>query len=329
MKGANRLEDLSVSLEEIESDLMPEVESSKFRIEDLPSVWAMTESTEWVVEGFIPEGSVTLVTGDSGIGKSTLALAAAGAVAHGLPFLGRTTLQKPVLYIDGENPVSVVRERLERLHIAEMDALKLWGQWNVRAPDPCSDLVLEWAKAYRGLIIVDSLIQFHSGSEQDSADTRRYMNRFKRLAHVGASPFVLHHTGKAENSKQYRGSSDIKAVVDQAFVLEAVGEPGGGALRLKPFKERVAKVGEIHLDFSSGVFRLREGRSKTNREIVEEVIEANPNRTGRDVVKLARDRGATKSRAEEILTEGLRDGWLQGTPGPRKSILYRMRGPDD
>jgi RecA-family ATPase len=88
------------------------------------------------------------------------------------------------------------------------------------------------------LIIFDSLIQFHTGSEQDSSETRRYLDQYRRLAHLGPGIVLPHHTGKGEGAKQYRGSSDIKASVDQAFCLEALSDGGGSTtreLRLSPF----------------------------------------------------------------------------------------------
>ncbi len=77
---------------------------------------------------------ITFITGDSGVGKSTfalaLAVALAGAVVKGNPFLGLKTAQQRRLYVDGENPASVVRQRLKRLAIRETDALTVWGEWN-------------------------------------------------------------------------------------------------------------------------------------------------------------------------------------------------------
>ena len=66
------------------------------------------------------------------------------------------------------------------------------------------------------------------------------MRQFRRLANLGATVIVLHHTGKAETSKQYRGSSDIKAAVDTAYLLEKVpGESESlGKLSLTCFKPK-------------------------------------------------------------------------------------------
>jgi hypothetical protein len=303
-----------------------------FNLSRLPSIWSLDMRTSWLVEGLVPEGALTLITGDSGVGKSTLALALAGAVAHGVPFLDLRTMQRTALYVDGENPGSVVRERLERLGIKETRALQVWGGWNEVAPlGPHFSGVIEWAKEHRGLIVYDSLIQFHSGSEQDSSETRQYMLHFRTLAHLGASVLILHHTGKGENARQYRGSSDIKAAVDQALVLEALGESESGnhTLRLKPFKNRIAEVPTLRIDFSGGVFRVASGAPRTNREMLLDVIERNPNLPGREINALAGAAGVAKNRCEALLVEGARDGWLIVTPGPHRSKLYRLRDADD
>ena len=63
----------------------------------------------------------------------------------------------------------------------------------------------------KGVIIFDSLVAFHPGSEQDSKRDWKYMDGFRSLASAGATVIVIHHSGKSEGSKEYRGSSDIKS----------------------------------------------------------------------------------------------------------------------
>jgi energy-coupling factor transporter ATP-binding protein EcfA2 len=303
-----------------------------FSIDEIPSIWALEGRMEWLIDGLIPHGAVTLITGDSGVGKSTFALSMAGAVAHGHPFLERETMQKFSLYVDGENPVGVCRERLDRLGIAETDSLKVWGGWVDPAPEgPHAVSVIEWARIHRGLIVYDSLIQFHPGSEQDSSETRKYMKHYRHLAHQGAAVVVLANTGKGENTKQFRGSSDIKAAVDQAYCIEAVGDSGDSVrvLRLTPFKCRIADVKPLRVEFTSSGFRPSEDRVKTNREIVEQIIAAKPNSSGKEIISLATAAGVAKNRAEALLMEGVRDEWLIVTPAKHNTKLYRVRGPDD
>lgn len=58
---------------------------------------------EWVVENSIPAGTVVIVAGDAGVGKSVMNLGEGLHVALGRPFLGLKTVQRRVLYFDEEN----------------------------------------------------------------------------------------------------------------------------------------------------------------------------------------------------------------------------------
>src|SRR3954470_7873903 len=59
--------------------------------------------TPYIVDGLLPEQSVTIAVGDSGIGKSPFFFQLGMCVAAGLPFLGRGTSAGRVLYLDFEN----------------------------------------------------------------------------------------------------------------------------------------------------------------------------------------------------------------------------------
>jgi Bifunctional DNA primase/polymerase, N-terminal/AAA domain/Primase C terminal 1 (PriCT-1) len=298
-----------------------------FRIEDIPSVWQCEASTKWLVDNLIPESAVTLLCGDSGIGKSTLALALAGAVAHGGLFLGREIEKRPVLYVDRENPLAVVRERIERLAIAETAELRIWGLWVTPSPEgPTATNILQFASATRPLIIFDSLVGFHPGSEQDASETRRHMQAYIKLAAVGASVIVLHHTGKADTTKQYRGSSDIKAAVDVAYVLESLSGPDAGirSLRLKAFKNRVTLPETVHVEYRDGRFDVSEQTTETHREIIERVIRQRPGASKNEIEKLAQAAGIAQKRTRTLLDEGTRAGWLVPDSGPRGRLSYRL-----
>jgi RecA-family ATPase len=54
-------------------------------IDTIPSLWAYQDSITYLVEDLIMENAVNMWTGESGDGKSTLALALAAAVAQGQP----------------------------------------------------------------------------------------------------------------------------------------------------------------------------------------------------------------------------------------------------
>jgi hypothetical protein len=77
------------------------------------------------------------------------------------------------------------------------------------------------------------------------------MKHFRALANLGATVLILHHTGKASSSQDYRGSSDIKAAVDMAYCLESEMTFAGAIhrLSLRNFKGRFAPGRQLGLDF--------------------------------------------------------------------------------
>ena len=235
--------------------------SSISRIEDLPRVEDMSVTEiEWDVEGIFPSGSLFLLTGESGAGKSTFGNAMGHAISKGHPFLGRATRRRPVLVLDAENPAVVVLDRLQRLGIKTDDSFRMWGQWAVGGPPMAgAAIVLEWIARCRPrpLILVDSLIRFHPGCENDNSETQRYMSVYRRLTGIGCSLMLLHHVGKSDNAQEYRGASDIKASVDVAYKLSNLGDGSRlSKLELRPFKQRISVTPTLRLRYHEGFFFL-------------------------------------------------------------------------
>jgi len=305
-----------------------------FAVRVLPLAWQMEGGQmEWVVENLVAAGSVTLLSGDSGAGKSTLALQLAGCVAHGEPFLQKEVKRRPVLYVDRENPLFVVKERLHRLRIPETRDLIIWGLWNEPQPEgPDAASVVKFVIDEKPLVIFDALIAFHEGDEQSAQDTRRHMAKYRKLAALGSAVILLHNTGKSESAKQYRGSSDIKAALDMAYLLETLGDTsaaaGLGSLRLVPFKTRVEPLNPIPVTYTDGRFQLNDSRQATERELFEGALRLHPGASGRELIELLKGKVA-KHKVEKLMLEGLQTGWIEFVPGGRGSgHRYRLREPD-
>ena len=217
----------------------------EFKVRDIPGIWDLTFKQDWVVEGLIPTNAVTMLSGESGSGKSTLTLALADAISQGLPFLGKPTLKKPVLIMDRENGLPVYHERLARFNVQPNPDLIFWGGWNSPVPpQPSSKALRDFVEAEQPVIIFDSFIAFHPGSEMDATETRKYMDEYRRLASMGATLILIHHVGKSAGSQVYRGSSDIKASVDVLYVLKAKSR-NLALLELKPDKVREGALDPI------------------------------------------------------------------------------------
>ena len=69
----------------------------------------------WIVEGWIPDRTVSLFGGDGGTGKSLVAQQLACSVALGLPWLGMATSTGPVIYVSAEDDLDELHRRLDAI----------------------------------------------------------------------------------------------------------------------------------------------------------------------------------------------------------------------
>jgi hypothetical protein len=278
-------------------------------IADIPPIRECgNHAIEYLRDPELPKGTVVALTGDSGSGKSTLAMAWAGEIS-----LNGT----PVLVLDRENPKPVMAERLERLGITDGPMLRIWGGWlDSEAPQPGHPSVLHWVKQSepKPLVLVDSLVAFHGGDENDAGEMRAFMQQCRTLADLGATVVVIHHDGKADTAKDYRGSSDFKAAVDAAFHVSNFGADGRlGMIRLECFKSRFGFGGELVYHYVDGRFvrgRPGEGASNTTERLTE-LLRVNPGMHRVAFEQEAIKRGLGRKPARKFLDGGVRAGRIR------------------
>lgn len=298
-------------------------------IVDLPSVRdCASRVVEYLRAPELPRGAVIALTGDSGSGKSTLASAWAGEVA---------VAGIPVLVLDRENPGSVVAERLDRLGISDGGLLRCWGGWSPRpVPQPADTVVLAWVESCerKPLVIVDSMVAFHGGDENDAGQMRAFMQQCRTLADLGATVVVIHHDGKAETAKDYRGSSDFKAAVDAAFHVSNSGADGRlGLVRLRCYKSRLGFGGEILYRYTGDRFVLDRDPNAASRNVngqLADLLRMNPGIKATDFEVLAMKQDLGRKRAREYLHDGVRAGGirLDGKGNAKQHYLLIESEPD-
>jgi hypothetical protein len=272
---------------------------SRLRVEDLPNIWDLdAPDVRYMIEPELPEGAVVAITGDSGCGKSTLVSHWAGVAMNA----GRS-----VLVLDRENPVSMVRDRLMRLGISRNELLFYWGGWlGEEAPQPSDAVVLAWVGkcSPKPLVIVDSLVAFQPGNENDAVETRRWMHQCRRVANTGATVAVIHHSGRSESNQDYRGSSDFKAAIDQGFVVTNLGTPGRlGTLKLRCFKSRLGFAGEVVYQCTGGRLSRVQNRGGNDESRFRELLRAHPGITTSEFERLATEGKLGRNLARNWLTE--------------------------
>ena len=188
-----------------------------------------------VLGGGLVAGSVVLVGGDPGIGKSTLLLQALAALAP----------RMPGLYVTGEESLAQVAARAGRL------GLPLEGL--AALSETCVERILsQAAQARPRLIIADSiqtlwseLLQAAPGSVSQVRESAARLVRYAK--ETGTSVFLVGHVTKEGG---IAGPRVLEHMVDAVLYFE--GDSGSRFRVLRAFKNRFGAVNEL------GVFAMSE-----------------------------------------------------------------------
>ena len=232
------------------------------------------EPVQWLVEGWVPRGSMGMLTGLGDFGKSrwALQLAFAMATGHGWNQLGMTSPDRTIraMYCSYEDSDSVLAERLEAiasltgwespdippgLFIADsgmmMQAGPLWGRHenlqSLAQPMPGLDTVCE-AIAGTGveLVVVDTLANSFLSNENDRSEVSRFANHMQAIAQRANVSFLfLAHPPKT-NESLYSGSTAWQGSVRYAMSLASPTPPEGLDMRRNADKELLASFREAN-----------------------------------------------------------------------------------
>lgn len=176
----------------------------KQRCEDLGS-------DKYLIEGLLPDKSISLLVGDSGLGKSALVYQMALCIAAGIAFLGLAVKKCRVLVLDFENGIGEVAAMLDSLckHLGLSEAPKSLHLWNI------NDAKLKYGQTGHtaldiigqvkpNFLIVDSLTGMFPDIELRNDTATKYLQRFRKLIRDnGTSTLALHHIKKPSNDPKY------------------------------------------------------------------------------------------------------------------------------
>jgi DNA repair protein RadA/Sms len=188
-----------------------------------------------VLGGGLVDGSVVLIGGDPGIGKSTLLLQMLGALGERLSGL----------YVTGEESLAQVAARAQRLGLplAPLRALA----------ETCVERIIEHAAAQKPrVLIIDSIqtiwteqLTAAPGSVSQVRESAAKLTRFAK--ETGVSVFLVGHVTKEGG---IAGPRVLEHMVDAVLYFE--GESGSRFRVLRAFKNRFGAVNEL------GVFAMSE-----------------------------------------------------------------------
>jgi DNA repair protein RadA/Sms len=187
-----------------------------------------------VLGGGLVGGSVVVIGGEPGIGKSTLVVQAAVAIAASGASSG-------ILYVSGEESVGQVRLRAARLGLdgRSAAAVSVVSESDVGR---IVDLVREWRPS---ALIVDSIqtvrVDELEGPAGSVGQVRESAARLSELARAGALPVVL--VGHVTKDGTLAGPRTLEHLVDVVLTLE--GDRYGGLRLLRALKNRFGSTEEV------------------------------------------------------------------------------------
>jgi len=179
------------------------------------------EQAEWLWEGVLPRGGMSLLVAKPKVGKTTAALRLAVAVSRGEDFLGRTTAQVPVIYLALEEKKAEVRKSLATLGVADEP---LHFHFGLAPKNGIREIDALAAETGAGLIIVDTLQKLTR--IKDLNDYALVTNTLEPLLAVARNRnchiMLLHHASKAERTDgdEILGSTALLGAVDTAIILK-------------------------------------------------------------------------------------------------------------
>ncbi len=186
------------------------------------------EDLNLVLGGGIVPGSVTLLAGQPGIGKSTLLLQITAHIAH----------SAPVLYVSGEESANQVALRASRLGAAKSDSL------DFASSTSANDIAATIANGGYSLVVVDS-IQTMSLDEMTSApgtvsQITNSSNVLIRAAKSAGAAVIL--VGHVTKEGSIAGPKVLEHLVD--VVLQFEGDRYGGFKVVRAAKNRFGSTSE-------------------------------------------------------------------------------------
>ncbi len=188
-----------------------------------------------VMGGGIVDGSVTLISGEPGIGKSTLLLQVCGCLSEG----------KKLLYVSGEESMGQLKMRAERLGVANENLLVL-------SETEISEIVPEIETVSPDIVVIDSIQTMYDSEASSSAGSvtqvKNCASAFMRIAKSsGIAVLIVGHVNKDGG---IAGPKVLEHMVDTVLYFE--GDKQYAYRILRAVKNRFGSTNEI------GMFEMEE-----------------------------------------------------------------------
>lgn len=210
-----------------EFEILPAPKGGTYGIVSDQEFSAQESNLKWLLKGFLPKGTLGVLYGESGSGKSFATLDLSAAICRGIEsWNGHRVTKGRVLYVVAEG-VSGFRQRIKAY--CHQQAITSIGMDIIYDVTPNLTNVAQITSLIADirhqepydLIVMDTFAQVMAGADENNGqDVGNALAQCKRIAKAsGAMVLLVHHSGK-DVSKGSRGHSSIKAACDVEIKVE-------------------------------------------------------------------------------------------------------------
>lgn len=173
-----------------------------------------------LVDGLLDQGALSVLYGDSNVGKTFVTMDLAFSVATGRTWAGQRTTQKPVVYIateGGRGSHWRLRALVNETGIRDAPFYIYTSGVDLLRADADLEPLIEAVKGVpgAGLVVIDTLSRaLAGGDENSSVDMGKLVRNLDKLKErTEAHVMVVHHSGK-KAANGARGHSLLRAATD-------------------------------------------------------------------------------------------------------------------
>lgn len=198
---------------------------------------------DWLIPGWIPRGTLLLLHGDGGTGKTLFGYQLINSVLRGESWNGYEVAQGRCLLVQCDEPEIVLRSRLDLLQIPDDAPLDILSDWTVDGIARLSTYLEEKRPEF---VLIDSLSAINTStifSENDTEYARPILQLTKLCSQFNCTIVLVHHSNA---NGQARGSRAIHNSASEVWHLR-IGDNQD---------ERVLTVNKTRLGREPGSYRF-------------------------------------------------------------------------
>lgn len=287
------------------------------------------EDIDWVMDGLIATGTLSLLAGPPKAGKSTFVRHLLVSILAGTPFLGRETQKGKVLLYSLEDP-----HKVSGRHFAELGLLPtmpLWGRQTHEGGPFLDTLRQDVSEVEPDLIVVDTMnVALDWDDMNNMVETTQKMTPLRELARsTNAAIILLAHTRKTSTGSalDILGSTGLRAASDVNMVLHHDEETDVRSLKTE------GKLGEHfkHTPIALDAGRCTLGKHSQLNPIVSamlEVLIVEPGHTLSHNQWLRACKVGTREKRVEAITRLQHEGLVTSERGEKNAMYYTVFSPD-